>query len=60
MNLRHIVRMSRLARRPPSMTKVKMVAAILAVSLALVAVEKFIGWPDALTVEKPKRIRMVN
>ena len=38
------------ARNPPSAKKVKFVLAIVAVVLALVAIGKLFGWPEALTV----------
>ena len=38
------------ARNPPSAKKMKFVLAIIAVVLALVAIEKLFGWPEALTV----------
>jgi hypothetical protein len=56
MNPRWFIRMSQWARHPPSWGRVKLYAGVIAACLALVAVERFIGWPDWLTVERmPKR-----
>ncbi len=46
------VRMARWARNPPSWGRVKLVLVVIGVCLALVAVERFIGWPEALTVDR--------
>lgn len=46
------VRMARWARNPPSPGRVKLVLGVIVVCLALVAVERFVGWPDALTVDR--------
>lgn len=50
MNLRHLMRMSKWSRNPPSEKMVKLVLAVIVLGLLLVLVEKFFGWPDALTV----------
>ncbi len=49
MNPRWFLRMKRWATNPPSWGQVKFVLAILAVCLALYAVERVWGWPDWLT-----------
>ncbi len=54
----HWLRMAKWARHPPSAARVKLVFAVVAACLVLVAVERFIGWPDALTLEKQPRIRI--
>lgn len=41
--------MSRWARRPPSPGRVALVFGVVALCLALFAVERFAGWPDWLT-----------
>ncbi|MDU8911529.1 hypothetical protein [Aestuariicoccus sp. MJ-SS9] len=51
MNWLQLLRMSRWARHPPSPRKVKLVLAIVAACLALYAVERWIGWPEALSVD---------
>jgi hypothetical protein len=52
MNLNWFVRMARWARHPPSPTQVKILLAVLAFALALVAIEQIWGWPEWLTVNK--------
>ena len=47
MTVRWLLRMARWARNPPSMRRVVLVLGIVAVCLALFAVEYFIGWPEA-------------
>lgn len=51
MNQRWLFKMARWARNPPSEARVKFVLAIIALCLALAAVEYFIGWPDALSLD---------
>jgi hypothetical protein len=50
MRLGWFLRMSRWARNPPSPGRVKLVLGVIAVCIALVVVEKYVGWPDWLTV----------
>ncbi len=57
MNPRLLLRMAKWARRPPSMRQVKIGAAILAICFAIFAVEYFIGWPDALTMERAPKYK---
>ncbi|MDA7426972.1 hypothetical protein PGB28_00775 [Primorskyibacter aestuariivivens] len=47
--------MSLWVRRPPSGKRVKLVLAVIALCLILFAVERWIGWPEALTVERLRR-----
>ena len=59
MNWFWLLRMSRWARNPPSAARVKLVLAIVALCLALYAVERWVGWPEALSVDKvrvPNRV----
>ena len=51
MNPVWFLRMARWAKHPPSARRVKLVLAVLAACLALVAVERLAGWPEALTVD---------
>ena len=53
MNPLWFLRMARWAKRPPSEGRVKLVLAVIAICIALAAVEYFWGWPEALT---PNRI----
>ena len=57
LNIRHLMRMAKWARRPPSMRQVKIGAAILALCFAIFAVEYFIGWPEALTIERAPKYK---
>ena len=47
-----LIRMARWARRPPSARRVALVAGVAAACLLLVAIERWIGWPDALTLDR--------
>ena len=51
MNLFWLVRMKRWVLHPPSPLKVAVVLGVVAFVLGLAAVEHFIGWPEALTVD---------
>lgn len=42
-------------RRPPSPRRMLMIAIVVAAALAIVGIEKYVGWPDALTVERLPR-----
>ena len=55
MNHRFLLRMARLAQNPPSMTRVKLVFAIIAICVALFAYEHFFGWPEILTPDPSAR-----
>ena len=57
MNPLWLLRMSRWARRPPSARRVLLVLAVVAACLALAAVERWVGWPDALTAERVRPLR---
>lgn len=52
MDTRLLLRAKRLAQRPPSARMVVLGLGVLAVSLGLIAVERVVGWPDALKVER--------
>ena len=49
------VRMSRWARNPPSARRVVFVLGVVGICLALFAVERFVGWPEALTLDRVHR-----
>lgn len=51
MNWMQLLRMAKWARHPPSEARVKMVLAIVAVCLSVFAVERWVGWPDWMTVD---------
>jgi hypothetical protein len=46
-----LVRAKRWAQNPPSWGRVKLVFAVIAISLGIYAVERIYGWPDWLTVD---------
>lgn len=55
MGLHWLIRMARWARNPPSDARVKLVLAVIALCLMLLAIEQFIGWPEMLTVDRMPR-----
>lgn len=57
-NMRHMVRMARWARHPPSDGRVKLMIGILAVCLLLFGIERIFGWPAWLTLSNPPRGRI--
>lgn len=57
-NFRHLMRMSKWARRPPGERQVKLVLGVIALCLALFAVERLVGWPDWLTPNQVPRGRL--
>lgn len=50
-----LLRMAQWARNPPSPARVKLVLGVVAACILLVVLERIVGWPDALTVEKLRR-----
>lgn len=48
MDIRHLLRMARWARKPPSHQMVKLVFGIIALCICLFVIERYIGWPEAL------------
>ena len=57
MNPIWFIRMSKWARNPPSKRMVKLVFGILAVAIAIFLIERYIGWPDWLSLERTPRLR---
>jgi hypothetical protein len=49
------LRMARWARNPPSPGRVKLVLGVVVACLLLVLLERLVGWPEWLTVEKLRR-----
>jgi hypothetical protein len=47
-----LLRMRKWAQNPPSWRQVKLVAAVIALCLALVGIEVFVGWPDWMTLDR--------
>lgn len=57
MNLTWLLRMAKWARKPPSPGRVKLVLGVVGLCLLLVAIERFVGWPDWARVERLPRMR---
>lgn len=55
MGINWLLRAVQWVRNPPSPTMVKFVLAIFVVALGLYAIERYLGWPDFLTVEPLRR-----
>lgn len=57
-NLRHFLRMARWARHPPAAWRIRLVLIVLALAVAIAGIERFIGWPEFLTLDpgQPRRI----
>ena len=55
---RIILRMALWIRRPPSAQRIVVIGAVILIALIVVAIEKAGYWPDALTVDSPKRFRL--
>ena len=51
MSNRWLFKMARWAQNPPPMKRVIFVGGILALCLVLAAIETFVGWPDALSLD---------
>lgn len=49
MNIPLLLRLTRWMRRPPPRQRLLLIAAVVALVLALYAVEQLAGWPDWLT-----------
>ncbi len=54
MDLLRLLRMSRWARNPPSAGRVKLGLIVIGLCLALFAIERWVGWPDALSPESTR------
>lgn len=50
-----LLRASRWARNPPAMGRVKLVLAVVALCAVLFVIERYVGWPDWLSVDRPPR-----
>lgn len=47
-------------RRPPSPQKLLLIAIVIVAALAIAGIEKYVGWPEALTVERLPRNPSLN
>lgn len=56
MNLGWFLRAKRLAQNPPSLARVKLFAAVLAICLILYGIEQVFGWPDWLVPNDTRRL----
>ncbi|MTJ04091.1 MAG: hypothetical protein FH759_05270 [Sediminimonas qiaohouensis] len=54
MNMRWIVRMARWARHPPSEKMVKLVLSIVAVAAVIYVIERYVGWPDWMSLDNTR------
>ena len=52
---RLLPRLAMWIRRPPSPGRMLIIAITIAVALAIAGIERYVGWPDALTVERLPR-----
>ncbi|MCF3974911.1 hypothetical protein [Paracoccus salsus] len=57
-NLIWLLRASKWARHPPSAKMVRLVLAIIAAAIALIALEKLGWWPDWARVENGRGVRL--
>lgn len=55
MNLMWLIRAKRWSQRPPSVGRIKLVFGVVLVCLVLVGIEKFIGVPDWMQLERSGR-----
>lgn len=53
--IRWLLRAKRLAQNPPPMSRVYLFFGVLAVALTIVAIERWVGWPDWATLEPASR-----
>ena len=57
-NLNWLIRASRWARHPPSAKRIRLVLAVVGISLALVGLEHFGLWPDWATMDRPRGMHL--
>lgn len=57
LHYRWLLRAKRWVQNPPSENRIKLVFGVIALCLVLVAVERWVGWPDFLRVEQPPKLR---
>jgi len=58
MNMRHLVRMAKWARHPPSERRVRLVFGVILICLILFGLERIFGWPEWLTLNPGWRGRL--
>lgn len=52
---RLLPRLAMWVRRPPSPRRMLIIAVVVVAALAIAGIEKYVGWPEALTVERLPR-----
>lgn len=57
MNPNWLLRMARWARNPPSPQRVKLVFGVVALCLALFAIEYWFGWPEWLVINSTPKVK---
>lgn len=57
MNLKFLMRMTRVARSRPTEQKFWVMAAIVAIIFVVFGFERLFGWPDWLTIDRQPRYR---
>jgi hypothetical protein len=57
MNPLQLLRMAKWAKHPPSERRVKLVLWVIVICAVLFAIERWVGWPDFLTIEGGPRGR---
>lgn len=57
--VRHLLRMARWAKRPPSQQRVILVISVIVICLVIAGIERWIGFPDWMAVEssRPRVVR---
>lgn len=55
MNMFWLLRMKRWVQNPPSKARVYLIFSIIAFCVVLYLIERYLGWPDFLTVNKQPR-----
>jgi hypothetical protein len=59
MNLIWLLRMRRMASQRRPMWQIKMLAGIVVICIFLMGIEKFIGWPEVLTLQNMRGHRVI-
>ncbi len=60
MNIHWLLRAKRWVQHPPSIKRLILVFAVVAICAAIYGIEHFIGWPDWLTAERIGRNPLKN
>jgi hypothetical protein len=49
---RLLIRMAQWFRHPPSPSRIRLILLVLALSAAIVLIERYVGWPDWMSTER--------